>query len=516
MFPRTRPARPRSRFSTARRGAALVEYAILIGLIGVVALASVGDLGRRVANLFGEVSTEIALGETGPLEIFSSDLPRGDIDQPYGYDFRQNLAGSAEDVTWSLTGGALPDGLALGSDGIITGAPTTSETQTFEVTAERAGQTASQSFSIKVGPARFKAVQVAMGGGHGCGITPEGALYCWGANGHGAVGQGHDDYHYTRPVPVIGMDSGVTDVTAGWNHSCAIKDTAVWCWGNDSDGQVGDGDAATTEGQPVQVIASGATDVEAASHSTCAIVGPQVYCWGRDYNGTLGNGGSDVDMTSPTPIASGPVGIKRLAGGTFGFCALDEDSAAWCWGSGGSGANGDDDRYANRSPGRVSPLPGETAMVGNGLVRGAAHSCMLTDQGPSCWGYNSDGQLGDGTTSHQDAPVLAVNFGNPTQMAASYSTTCFIGTSGGAQCVGDDGRQELGNGSSDSYRSLVASDVVGIRGTPVGIVAGRNNFCTLMQDQSVMCWGDGSNYALANGAGSYLFYSAGYVLAPVN
>ena len=127
----------------------------------------------------------------------------------------------------------------------------------------------------------------------------DGSVYCWGSNSSGRLGNGTTT---ASPVAVkvadvtgVFTNSGVTSVTAGGSHTCAVSDGSVYCWGSNSNGRLGDG---TTTDSPVAVKVadvtgvvtnSGVTSVSAGGSHTCAVVDGSVYCWARNHRGQLGN-----------------------------------------------------------------------------------------------------------------------------------------------------------------------------------------------------------------------------------
>ncbi|NDE60266.1 MAG: RCC1 repeat-containing protein, partial [Acidimicrobiia bacterium] len=115
-----------------------------------------------------------------------------------------------------------------------------------------------------------------------CAITTSGGLMCWGNNDYGNLG---DDTYSDRisPVAVSGLSSGVTAVAVGEYHTCALTSAgAVKCWGNNDRGQLGDG-TRTTRTAPVAVsgLTSGVTAITAGEYHTCALTSAgAVKCWG--------------------------------------------------------------------------------------------------------------------------------------------------------------------------------------------------------------------------------------------
>ena len=134
-----------------------------------------------------------------------------------------------------------------------------------------------------------------------CAVTGSGSLMCWGSNSDGQLGNGTNT-NSNVPVPVNGMGSGVVSVALGNRHTCAaLASGGVKCWGWGANGQLGNGSTATSN-NPVQVsgLNSGITAIAAGYQHSCAIAASgTVQCWGANGNGQLGNG---TNTQSPTPV----------------------------------------------------------------------------------------------------------------------------------------------------------------------------------------------------------------------
>ena len=196
---------------------------------------------------------------------------------------------------------------------------------------------------------------ISAGGSHTCGITTGGIAYCWGLNDDGQLG---DLSTTTRsaPVPVAG---GVqfTSLSAGGAYICGIaSDGGAWCWGNNDYGQLGTGTLAGSHTRPAAVSGGFAFgSIVAGGVHTCAITRDGVaYCWGDNLDGELGNG-TKATANAPSPVAGGllfrsiGVGSAVTASGSFYYygpsimaytCGVTTGGTAYCWGSNDTGQLG--------------------------------------------------------------------------------------------------------------------------------------------------------------------------------
>jgi alpha-tubulin suppressor-like RCC1 family protein len=148
---------------------------------------------------------------------------------------------------------------------------------------------------------------ISAGYNHTCALTNTGAVKCWGENIYGQLGDGTNTDSYS-PINVLGLGSGVIDLTNGYWHTCALTSTGgVKCWGENSGGQLGDG-TTTDRWTPVDVqgLTSGVIAISAGRYHTCAVTsGGQMKCWGDSDQGQLGDGSAGY-RTTPQDVISPP------------------------------------------------------------------------------------------------------------------------------------------------------------------------------------------------------------------
>ena len=313
-------------------------------------------------------------------------------------------------------------------------------------------------------PAGVSFSAVSVGPAHACGLTSGGAAYCWGWNLFGELGNGT---RTNSPVPTLVNAPGVAfgTVSMAENSSCATDGTgAVYCWGVDHGsilttpqpisappgvtlfavsigglflpdsavacgiaadgtplcwgangvGAVGNASSDFIEPAPVplalpvtdsvfSVVSVGGKDYQFA-YGVGSRTGT-VYCWGGNGTGQLGVGSVGLSSSTPAPIAApGGVSFASVSAGGFHACAVATTGSVYCWGSNSNGQLGD-------GTATDSPTPVEVYAPGvsfSAVSAGRYHTCAVANAPPNtayCWGANSSGQLGNGTTVDQLTPV---------------------------------------------------------------------------------------------------------------
>jgi alpha-tubulin suppressor-like RCC1 family protein len=336
---------------------------------------------------------------------------------------------------------------------------------------------------------------ISTGYGHTCALTAGGGVKCWGDNSYGQLGDGTTNSSST-PMDVIGLPSGVTAISAGRLFTCALgPGGGVKCWGDNSYGQLGDG-TTNSSSTPVNVIGltSGVTAISAGNWHTCALVSGGVKCWGDNESGQLGNGTTTSSSTTVNVVGLAN-GVTAISSGRDHTCALTAGGGVKCWGANGNGQLGNDTPGYSSTPLDVIGLAGGMMVISAGYW----HTCALSSGGGmKCWGDNEDGQLGDGTTDDSRAPVDVVGLTNGvTTIAAGRLHTCALMAGGGMKCWGDDGYGQLGDGAT--ARSSTPVDVAGLTSGVMAIAEGRDHTCALSSGGGVKCWGSNDNGQLGAG-----------------
>ncbi len=282
------------------------------------------------------------------------------------------------------------------------------------------------------------------GGEHTCGLTVVGAAYCWGADGNGQLGDGNTA-DTSAPVAVTG---GLTfkAVSAGLYHTCGLTVAgAIYCWGNNHGGELGNGAISYVNSSPV-AVSGGLTfaGVGAGYQYSCGLTtGGSAYCWGYNNYGELGNG--DTTSSSVPVAVSGGLSLVALSTGYFHACGLTGAGRAYCWGGNFAGELGNGTSTASSTPVAVSGgLTFATISAGQWVTCGAT-----TSGAAYCWGWSSAGQLGNGTTAYTNPTPVPVSGGLTFQaVSTGYAHTCGLTTTGAVYCWGDNSEGELGNGST--------------------------------------------------------------------
>ena len=342
---------------------------------------------------------------------------------------------------------------------------------------------------------------LSVGAGHTCVFGDDAhdfgdRMKCWGIGDMGQLGIGNtldigdDTGEMGENLPFVDTGNGlnITKATLGESHTCALfENGSVKCWGettllgigyNDVDG-FGDGYQETGEVLPYLPLPSGRTvvEIEAGYRHTCAILdNGEITCWGDNSQGQLGIGntsfmGDSADeigdystTTSITPSLASATPVS-LAMGWDHSCALFSNGEAYCWGDnsrgqlgiGSTSDVGDDSGEMGASMAAVDLPTGRTAVQ---ITAGDDFTCAILDNGDvACWGYNSHGQLGIGTTSNQgdssgemgdSMTITDINYNSVQAIDAGKDHVCALVSAARVKCWGANQAGQLGYGDTQN------------------------------------------------------------------
>lgn len=372
------------------------------------------------------------------------------------------------------------------------------------------------------------ATEMASDGGNGangygyCAVLSTGSVECWGENNGGELGDGTDTGPdsctegpcSTIPVSVTGVTNAVQITSNGLGYCVVLTTTGVQCWG-------GDGANSTSTVAVAVAGLTGVSELATAGWGYCALVsGGTVECWGDDNFGELGNGtvsqaGSDVPLVVPgittaTAVVGNGDGFSDLS-----YCAVLTSGSVDCWGDDSIGELGDGSTATADTPVEVSGLTDAASLTSDGV--GFCATLQVTGD-VSCWGDNSTGELGNGSTTESDVPVVAANLTGVSSMSGQFtgpiseqrdglhlgplnipaspgSGYCAVQGDGVVYCWGDNSTGELGlsgallgpytcgSGTCLDEPTQTRSDVSNMDADGIG-------YCAILTSGGVSCWGD--------------------------
>ena len=286
-----------------------------------------------------------------------------------------------------------------------------------------------------LGGSPLSATQLAMGQSTSCALISGGTVKCWGEEAYGTAGDGQMGQTLALAPTDTGL-TGVIQLSGSLSSHCALKsDGSIWCWGENSSGELGDG-TWNDSGTPVQVQGIGAAVAVSAG-------------WGHS-------------------------------------CAILKDTSVWCWGYDAS------HEYYGIYSGTSIPykVPGLSGVV-QVDTNADQYTCALLKGGSiDCWGYDFQADINPVGNS-RPTPYPMVGFPAAVAIASSVEGLCALTATGSVYCAGANGSGQLGNGSLDTSGNDVSTPVkVNGIGPAAGLRAGNQAVCAILRDGSLWCWGD--------------------------
>jgi alpha-tubulin suppressor-like RCC1 family protein len=372
---------------------------------------------------------------------------------------------------------------------------------------------------------------IATGTLHTCALLTTTEVRCWGDGSYGKLGNDHPtNAGSPTPVAVVGVTgpnplSGVTQLVAGYNHTCALLDTRqVRCWGFNDSGQLGTNTGYSSFRRPQVVLNQAGTgpltdvlSIDAGSDTTCAVLASrQVRCWGSNGYGSIGGGApNDAQLPRPVNAVSGPgrlTGVAQVSVGGSTTCARLTNGEARCWGFNIAGQVGDRTRTNRSRPRVVRAVSGPGPLTGVAEISaGDSLTCArLQNRQVRCWGRNAEGGLGNGSTVPRSTRPVAVHaspsggrLGGVTSIQAGGSGACARMSTGLVRCWGrgDSGQQGRGNTSlvhrlPATVRNADSSGpLTGVQRLSYTI----RHACVVVGGGTAQCWGYGLSSNLGDG-----------------
>jgi alpha-tubulin suppressor-like RCC1 family protein len=272
----------------------------------------------------------------------------------------------------------------------------------------------------------------------------------------GLVASGCAAVQLVSAAPASAAQSAATTITAGYTHACMVRSGKAYCWGDNTYGELGNNSTASSS-VPVAVYTGGVlsgltlTQITAGNGFTCALASTgAAYCWGYNVDGELGNGAALPGAQQNTPVAvSGSLSFTQMSAGEYSMCALTSGNVAYCWGQNTAGQLGNGSTTNTSTPVQEGPV--------NEVSIGGLFSCAISTAagGTYCTGQGTSGQLGNGSTANSLTPVEVTGSSSYSQIDAGFNHACALSMVGAAYCWGDNTYGEDGNSTSPRRRSLL-------------------------------------------------------------
>jgi alpha-tubulin suppressor-like RCC1 family protein len=307
------------------------------------------------------------------------------------------------------------------------------------------------------------ATAISVGWEFACAVRTGGTVWCWGLGGFGQMGSNVSGGSPAAVQVLKGVGQPLTDIVevgGGKNHNCA-RDTsgAVWCWGRNNVGQIGDG--TTTERHvatpvldaPGGPALTGALALDVGNDHSCLMkANKALWCWGFNGRGQLADGSQ---TQRPNPVSAGSA--EKFSAGVLHTCIMKTDGSVACAGDvwrnriGNGAAVYDTGTGFYATPEPVLVAPGGAALAGvTSIVAGGVSCALMADTTVNCWGDNNHGQAGTGGGSTTPTPVITSD-GKPLsgvdRIVTQFARVCVHKTTGEWLCWGRNLEGAFGDGT---------------------------------------------------------------------
>ena len=292
-------------------------------------------------------------------------------------------------------------------------------------------------------------------------------------------------------------------IAIGNETVCLRRLASLWCWPRSAGAKL-----PVSRGSPAISGLGDVSDVGVGYAHVCALGGAgRVFCWGENSRGELGAGRAETRIDTPT-LVEGIEGAVALSVGPFHVCALLADGGVSCWGANSSGETGSDVEYTSgaRELAVAERVDGVSAV--SGLLTGRDQTCAQARSGWWCWGRSYLKSQLDARGSSHNQPALVAELADVTQLALRDETACGVFAGGSVACWGSGAFSLMMN------RPLRAEAPLTIELPPArAVAAGNYHACAILRDGGVSCWGMNTYGELGRprNAGSYDPYPPGRV-----
>jgi alpha-tubulin suppressor-like RCC1 family protein len=343
---------------------------------------------------------------------------------------------------------------------------------------------------------------VAAGSDHMCALDGVGRAYCWGRASEGQIGDALSS-PFPRPAPTpVRMPDGVTftRIAAGGLHTLAISTSgAVYAWGGNESGQLGNGTTDNRTAPTLVDTPAGVTFQEVAAgygHSLALTTTGRVYAWGLNGSGQVGDGTVQDRLTPVLVQLPSAIQVIAVGGGGVHSVALTSAGAAWAWGQNEFGQIGDGTTLM-----RSLPVQTVGSLSFRSISAGGAHTAAVTHDGLAvAWGMNTNGAIGDGTVANRTSPTpvqmpVGVQFST---IHAGWEFTLALTTTGAAYGWGENSTGHVGDGTTTTRTTPRA--VVMPSGTTFAVMAaGSYHAIGRAPGGSLFTWGWNGSGQLGSG-----------------
>jgi alpha-tubulin suppressor-like RCC1 family protein len=282
-------------------------------------------------------------------------------------------------------------------------------------------------------------------------------------------------------------------VAAGDNHTVVVKrDGSLWAWGFNIYGQLGDGTWAN-KSSPVQIgtDTNGQSVTAGSGHTLALKTDGTLWAWGYNYFGQLGDGTVYNSKNSPVQVGTA-TNWQSVVAGAYQTLALKTDGTLWAWGFNTYGQLGDGTAVNKSSPVQIG-----TTTNWQSVAAGYGHTVAIKNDGTLwAWGWNPYGQLGDGTTGSESSPEQIGTTTNWLSVTAGYYHTVALKNDGTLWAWGDNSSGQLGDGSQVNKSSPVQ---IGTATNWLFVEAGFAHTMAIKRDGTLWAWGYNSYGQLGDG-----------------